>query len=402
MKNKLVFSLGVIVVIGGLTWSAIGPDWRAFLSNPPTDALVLSWSHEQRTNAFRMMDAIPLLAKAETVHIGKKARTFEQGPALELDIDFDSYFKKQNHAAGVIIHTGAVRLQRYGLGFTDNGKWTSFSVAKSLTSTLVGAALKDGYIESLNDNVSKYITGLKGSAYDDVTIEQLLTMTSGVAWNEDYDDPASDVALFNEHESDEGTLDLVDYMKDLPRAHDAGEVWHYSTGETNLIGILVNKATGISLSKYLSEKIWKPYGMQQEATWLLSGDGLEIGGCCVQATTMDFARVGQFILEGAKIEGESIVPDNWIASATRKKVDIGQRGHGYGYQWWTNDDGSYDAKGIFGQGIFIDPKRRLIIATNSSWTQATGEKDDESARLSTFYDAVQKAIDQENLLKSNN
>jgi CubicO group peptidase (beta-lactamase class C family) len=189
----------------------------------------------------------------------------------------------QRSAALMIVHDGKLRLERYGLDFDANGRWTSFSVAKSFTSTLVGAALRDGAIRSMDDKVSDYIPQMKGSAYDDVSIRQLLTMTSGVRWNEDYADPKSDVALFNNHKPEEGVDALVSYLRQLPREAPAGTRWHYSTGETNLVGILVSGPRRSRWRTYLSEKIWVPAGMEQQATWILSRTGQEISGCCIQA-----------------------------------------------------------------------------------------------------------------------
>jgi CubicO group peptidase (beta-lactamase class C family) len=246
----------------------------------------------------------------------------------------------------------------------------------------------------MDDKVSDYIPQMKGSAYDDVSIRQLLTMTSGVRWSEDYLDPSSDVARFNNHKPEDGVDALVSYMRRLPRAAPAGTRWNYSTGETNLVGILVSQATKKSLSSYLSEKIWVPVGMEQQATWLLSKTGQEISGCCLQASARDYARLGVFILDGARVEGRSIVPDGWLAEATSKRTDIGMPGRGYGYFWWTYDDGSYSARGIFGQGIFIDPKRKLVIVSNADWAGGARDRTAGDAR-EDFYRAVQKSVDDE-------
>ena len=288
--------------------------------------------------------------------------------------------------------------QHYGLDFSDSGRWTSFSVAKSFTSTLVGIAIKEGFIDSLESDVTQYIPGLRGSAYEGVSVEQLLTMTSGVAWNEDYEDPEADVAKFLNHRGDGSMPDLVSYMRKLPRAHPPGEVWNYSTGETNLIGILVSSATGLPLAQYLEEKIWQPIGMQQSGSWLIGEDGHEISGCCIQAATLDYARFGLFILNGAILDGESILPEGWIAQATTTRAQTPMQGEGYGFQWWTYDDGSYAARGIFGQGIFIDPQRELVIALNSSWTSAVGYRDGEGEVREQFYKQVQRGIDGEGAL----
>jgi CubicO group peptidase (beta-lactamase class C family) len=300
----------------------------------------------------------------------------------------------QCSAALLIVHDGKLRLERYGLGFDADGRWTSFSVAKSLTSTLVGAAIRDGYIRSMEDKVSDYIPQMKGSAYDDVSIRQLLTMTSGVRWNEDYADPNSDVARFNNHQPEEGFDALVSYMRRLPREVPPGTRWHYSTGETNLVGVLLGQATKKPLADYLSEKIWVPAGMGQQATWILNRSGHEISGCCIQAATRDYARFGLFILNGARINGQSIVPDGWLAEATTERTGIGRPGRGYGYQWWTYSDGTFAARGIFGQGLFIDPKRRLVIASNADWAGGASDRVASEAR-EAFYRAVQQAIDDE-------
>jgi CubicO group peptidase (beta-lactamase class C family) len=258
---------------------------------------------------------------------------------------------------------------------------------------LVGAAIQDGYINSLEDTVSDYISDLRGSAYDDVTIRQLLSMSSGVRWNEDYEDPNADVAQFNNAAPEAGMDATVSYMRKLPRAHPPGEVWNYNTGETNLIGVLVSSATGRSLAQYLQERIWHPAGMEAEATWLQGKSGHEIAGCCVQATTRDFARFGLFVLANGAVAGQQIVPPDWFAQATIKQKEIGKPGRGYGFQWWTYDDGAVAAQGIFGQGIFIDPARRLVIASNSNWTRAT--LGPEPAQREAFYAQIRQLLDAE-------
>lgn len=396
MKFKR-FVVGALVVLGtaGLGgWLSLDKETRGLLATVPTNRDLLFWTEPQRDAAFRALDRLPILAKSHVVLANGTPSPLPTGAPLKLPIDLDAYLAGQRSAALLVVHDSKLRLERYGLGFDGSGRWTSFSVAKSFTSTLVGAALKDGSIKSLDDKVSLYIPDLKGSAYDEVSVRQLLTMTSGVKWNEDYDDPNSDVAKFNNHKPEAGMEALVSYMRKLPREVPAGTRWLYSTGETNLVGMLVQQATKKPLATYLAEKVWGPAGMEQQATWLLSKTGQEIGGCCVQASPRDYARMGQFILNGAKVNGQSIVPEDWLAQATTKRADIGTPGRGYGYQWWTYDDGSFTARGIFGQGIFIDPKRKLVIVSNANWGGGARDKVATEAR-SAFYREVQKAIDDE-------
>ncbi|MDT8991998.1 serine hydrolase [Curvibacter sp. APW13] len=396
MKLKKIL-LGTVVVLGvaGVGgWFSLDKETRGLLATLPTNPDVLFWSQPQRDAAFRALDRLPILAKANVVPASGTPSPLPTGAPLKLPTDVDAYMAAQHSAALLVVHDGKLRLERYGLGFDAAGRWTSFSVAKSFTSTLVGAAVKDGFIKSLDDKVSLYIPDLKGSAYDEVSVRQLLTMTSGVQWNEDYNDPNSDVAQFNKHKPEGGMEALVSYMRKLPRAAPAGTKWNYSTGETNLVGTLVQQATKKPLATYLAEKVWGPAGMEQQATWLLSKTGQEIGGCCVQAASRDYARMGLFILGGAKVNGQSIVPEGWWEEATTKRTEIGVPGRGYGYQWWTLDDGTYMARGIFGQAIFLDPKRKLVIVSNASWTGGARDAAAMKAR-DEFHLTVQKAIDAE-------
>ena len=196
-------------------------------------------------------------------------------------------------------------------------------------------------------------------------------MTSGVRWNEDYTDPNSDVARMFAVTPPPGEDVTVAYLRTLPREAAPGSKWVYKTGETNLIGVLVRRATGKPLATYLSEKIWRPYGMEADAYWQVDANGQEVGGCCLSVTLRDYARVGQLILEGGVAGGRRVVPDWWFGQATSKQADIGSPGRGYGFQWWTGPDGTFDAVGIFGQLIHLDPKRHLVIAASSNWPKAT-------------------------------
>jgi CubicO group peptidase (beta-lactamase class C family) len=336
---------------------------------------VLFWSQEERDRNFRQMEK---LFPTHVVKAGGKARALPGGAPIEEALGgasaVDAAMAQLNIAGLLVLQDGNVRLERYARGYGPGQRWTSFSVAKSLTSTLVGAAVKDGFIKSIDDPVVRYIPELAGSAYEGVSVRHILTMTSGVRWNEDYTDPKSDVARMFATPTPPGEDATVAYLKTLPREAAPGTKWVYKTGETNLIGVLVRRATGRTLAGYLSEKIWRPYGMEAEAFWQIDETGQEVAGCCLSMTLRDYGRVGQFILEGGKAGGKAVVPAWWVAEATRKQADIGAPDRGYGFQWWTGPEGTFDAVGIFGQMIHIDSKRRLVVVASSAWPQATGRE----------------------------
>ena len=217
-------------------------------------------------------------------------------------------------------------------------------------------------------------------------------MTSGVKWNEDYTDPASDIARFYSEPVEPGMDVTASYMRKLPREAAPGTKWVYKTGETHLLGVLVTSATKQTLAAYLSAKIWSPYGMEQSAVWATDRRHHELAGC-LQAGLRDYARYGQFALDGGRIDGRSIVPDGWFEAATRTQTATAYSDWGYGYQWWTMDGGRFAAIGIHGQLIYVDPSRRLVVAINSAWPVATGPERSTARR--EFLNLIAAAVDAE-------
>ncbi|HYM35618.1 MAG TPA: serine hydrolase domain-containing protein, partial [Steroidobacteraceae bacterium] len=247
---------------------------------------------------------------------------------------------------------------------------TSFSVGKSVTSILLGAAIQDGYIKSLDEPVTKYVPQLKGSGYDGVKIRQLITMTSGVKWNEDYTDMNSDVARSSMWEGEPGMNPLVSYMRRLPRESEPGTKFVYKTGETDMAGIVVANAVHKGLAQYMSEKLWQPYGMERDAIWMVDRGSMERGGCCISMTLRDYARVGLFVLEGGKANGKQVVPVWYLQEATTNQLKPPAQGD-YGYFWWGRGDDGYSAQGIYGQQIRIAPKDNLIVVINAAFLKPT-------------------------------
>ncbi len=358
----------------GIEPAAPGAPPRVTQSNPATppstapEDSILFWSADRRSAAFRNMAGyFPGLdvAPAATVRELPQGRPLPQAQQEALR----AYMARTDAAGLMVLQDGQVRFEDYGLGFRPEQRWTSFSVAKSFTSTLLGAAIRDGRIAGVETPVTAILPELAGTAYDGVSVGQVASMTSGVAWNEDYTDPESDVAKMLTVTPVEGESQAVTYARTLKREAQAGEKWVYKTLETNLLGLLVERAVGMPLAEYAAVKIVEPAGLAGGMFWMQDLTGGNIAGCCISLRLADYARFGQFVLEG----GEGVVPQGWFAQATAQQVSFAPRvpGFGYGYQWWTYPGNTFGAQGIFGQAISIVPEKRLVVAVVSNWPTPT-------------------------------
>jgi CubicO group peptidase (beta-lactamase class C family) len=371
IKKIVVAAIGFVWLFGAFGLNAAPSDPPL----PPGGAAILTWTPEQQAWGYRNMEKLTpvrVFKRGKTVHplpLGTQIDpTFKAG---DKTYNTESYMREFRASGVLVVKNGKIVLERYGLGRSPKDRWTSFSVAKSLTSTLIGAALKDGKIKSLDDAVTLYIPELKGSAYEGVTVRQLITMTSGVKWNESYTDPDSDVAKVGLSILEPGVNPVVSYMRRLPREAAPGTKFVYKTGETDLAGILLSNAVGEPLAQYLSEKIWQPYGMERDGIWVEDVAGHERGGCCVSMTLRDYGRVGQFMLDRGKAAGHDVLPAGWTEDATAEHVTKPP----YGYFWWIIP-GGYEAQGIFGQTLSVFPQENLVVVINSAWPAAWSEEID--------------------------
>jgi CubicO group peptidase (beta-lactamase class C family) len=385
----------VLVLAGGATVAAQTP---APTFDPASlRRSNLTWSQEEREFGFRHWDWVfggRVVERGSTVRqllVAAPFRGLAAGTPAAAELE--RFIADQKVAGLIVLQDGKVRLERYALGYGPSGRWVSQSVAKSITSTLAGAAVKDGFIRSIDDPVTAYVPALQGSGYDGVTIRQVMTMTSGVRWNEDYADTTSDIVRFYSAPVTPGLNATVSALRRLEREAAPGTRWHYNTAETHLLGIIVSSATKRPLAVYLSEKIWAPYGMEQSALWMTDRTHQELGGCCLHAGLRDFARFGQFVLDGGRIDGRLVVPDGWFAEATRRQQETPYPGRGYGFQWWTGQDGTFKAIGINGQLIHIDPARHLVVAMSSAWPVATAPE--RSAARDRMLETIASLVDAE-------
>jgi CubicO group peptidase (beta-lactamase class C family) len=341
---------------------------------------------------------------------GARVSELPAGVPLEPEYEVDGKrlgladFMQRGRTAGLLIlHRGRIVAERYALGHTPDTRWISFSMAKSITSTLVGAALHDGLIGSLDDAVTLTVPRLRGSAYDGVTLRQVLQMSSGVRWIETYLDPASDRRKLLELQVREQPDGVIDYLRRLPRAAEPGTRFNYNTAETFLLGAILHGAVRRPLCDYLSEKIWRPCGMQADAYWQLeSEDGQEFAGSGLSATLRDYARFAAFVLADGVVNGTRVLRAGWIGESTAVEPAsmlapgklAGFEPLGYGYQWWTFPVAPgrrvFGALGIFGQQIYIDADAELAVLLHSAWPEPVHEPSRRESYL--FFDAVTRAL----------
>jgi CubicO group peptidase (beta-lactamase class C family) len=332
---------------------------------------LLFLSGDEQIAGFRNIDRI---GNTRTISRGERVMDLPRdergfagfGYTVEGDRHTLEDYLRHNHVAGLLVlKNGRIALERYGLGNSEESRWVSFSVSKSVVSMLTGAAILDGYIGSVHDPVTDYLPRLRGTSYEGVRVADVLQMASGLAWNEDYADPRSDV---NNSPSD--MLLLMRFLGVKPRTAPPGERFNYNTGETDLAGAVVRAAIGNNLATYLSHKIWAPLGMESDANWLTHGrGGGERGGCCISATLRDWGRLALFAMGGGVLDdGTRVLPEGWMSESTRPSKGSA----GYGYLWWLGDGGTYRASGIFGQGIYFNPATELVIVVQGAWPIAIG------------------------------
>jgi CubicO group peptidase (beta-lactamase class C family) len=286
--------------------------------------------------------------------------------------DLFDYLADNRVAGLLVLKNGKVALEDYELGAGPDTRWISFSMAKSVASTLVGAALKQGLIASLDDPLTRYLPQLKGGPYDGVSVRNIMQMASGVKWNETYTDPHSDRRKLLEKQLAQKPGSIVAYMNTLSRAGPPGSIWTYSTGESFMVGALLEAATHKSLATYLSETMWSRLGMEHDATWWLeSPGGMGLAGSGLGATLRDYGRFGLLVQQDGVIDGKQIVPAGWFQQAGSAHR-IGGKSVDYGYLWWpipAGDPihrGAFQAIGIFGQHLYVNPREKLVIVVLSA------------------------------------
>ena len=348
---------------------------------------------EQYENFARIRDMYP----TTTLKASSNPYDFPDGDAVLLPVKYDfngeslsvqDFLTLTDTSALLILEDGKVRFEEYYLTGGRDVNWLSMSVAKSFVSTLVGIALQEGLIESVEAPITQYVPELAGSAYDGVAIVDVLEMSSGAAWNEDYADPESDVMRMGRIMGLGGSLD--EFIATLKPERLPGSFNQYNSADTQALAMLLARATGRSLTEYMQEKLWDPLGAESNAYWMVDDNQVEMAFGGLNATARDYAKIGELFRRKGNWQGTQIINPDWVYTATHAVKPhllpgINQASDypmGYGYQWWLMDgnEEEYSAIGVYNQFIYVNPTRNLVIVKLSAFSDYATTEDEAGYR----------------------
>ena len=345
---------------------------------------------EQYENFGRVDELFPVAQ----VQAAKKPKAWQAGRATPLPATFvhkgktvttAQFLSETDTSALLVIKDGKIRYEQYWLGSGPKVRWMSMSVAKSVTSMLVGAAVAEGKIVSVDDLVTRYLPEFKDTAYDGVRIKDVLQMSSGAYWREDYADLTSSIGALA------ATLATGDSFAAFPptlkkREHAPGTFNRYNSAETIVLGMLVERVTGQSLAQYTQAKLWQPLGAESNAFWIVDNKGTAMSFGGFNATARDYARLGELFRLKGKWKGKQVLPAKWVHDSVTPDAPHlmpGKRANsdsdmGYGYQWWVpgGKDGDFSAIGVYNQFVYVNPNSRMVIvklSANSSYGQTNDD-----------------------------
>ncbi len=291
----------------------------------------------------------------------------------------DNYYKRNFVTGFLVLHNDQILVERYFHEADRNSRFVSQSLSKSVVSILIGAAVEEGAIKSIEDPVTQYLPYLSGSGYRNVTVKNLLQMSSGVNYSEDYRDPKSGAALIGAALLT-GNPSFKEYAQSIqPSNTRPGTRFEYQSVNSQVLGLLLEKVTGKRLNDYAQEKLWTRIGDQSDAFFYESKKQPDTCAfACFNATVRDYARVGLMMLQGGSLGGKRIVSKAWVHDSTtpdapylKPKADGTEGGYGYAYQWWvpSGNEGVFMALGIYGQCIYVNPARHVVIVQTSAWPE---------------------------------
>ncbi len=402
LKKISLYSLGTIALLAVIIGSFFGTQIRQLYNTVrlfDADVIVHNFSH--------MSDVTPTVTiprSGPVNHFGHKQQDIPASFTFKgEEKSMDQYLKDSSTTALVVIKGNDITHEAYFQGTGELDKRISWSMSKSFLSAIFGVAVYDGKIPDLNVAVTDYVPSLKGSGYDGVTIKNVLQMSSGVYFNEDYKDFNSDINRFGRLMALGGKFD--DFAMSLTSEREQGEYMHYVSIDTHVIGMVLRAATGRSIPDYFNEKLWSKLGTEQDAVYVTdsSGEPMVLGG--LNLISRDYARLGTLYRDHGMINGEQIIPSPWIEDSITPdaphlmpgKRDSANTSFGYGYQWWLpeNPDQEFMAIGIYGQYIYINRKANVVIVKNSSDRDFTANDYESKYMAAEAFRAIARSLSEE-------
>jgi CubicO group peptidase (beta-lactamase class C family) len=287
----------------------------------------------------------------------------------------DAFIERTVTTGFLVLQNDAIVDERYFHGASVDSRMTSWSVAKSVVSLLIGIAHDEGRIPNLDASLDTLAPGLRGSDYGKVPLRDALNMSSGIEFNEDYGDALSDihtlfarVFLLGGHGES-----VAHYLGSLRREVAPGSRFHYVSTDTFALGLALRGAVGTSLSRYAQQKLWQPLGMERDALWNMEdGGGVELGFCCLNVSLRDYAKIGRLVARRGDWDGRRIVSEDWLRESARRDPKrapgtIPGMSLGYQHQWWqpAKNPATVMAAGVWGQYIYVNPTKALVIVKTS-------------------------------------
>ncbi|HEX4937172.1 MAG TPA: serine hydrolase [Candidatus Kapabacteria bacterium] len=337
----------------------------------------LFWE-SRRVENFRHMDRLfPAhpLAASTTPHVFPRAEMPAPLPTTYIFNDShrltEAFLEKTRTTGLLVLRDGVILHEEYRRDANASSTLTSWSMAKSVVATLVAIALKEGTLHSLDDTVGQYVPELKNSAWAPVRIRDLLRMASGIRFDETYDNRLADIhRIFYKTFIFNRSIDSA--VAGYPAEDVPGTRFHYKSVDTQVLSLVLRRATGRPLTTYAQEKLWQPLGMQDTGFWNTDFHGNELGYCCLNISLRDYAKLGQLYLQQGQWNGQQLLPADWVREATKRPepwlaAGNGYAERGYGYHWWVprDPDQEFFANGVWGQTIFVDEKTRTVIVKTS-------------------------------------
>lgn len=394
--KRIVLGVLVLILVGGLI--AGGWYYRPWSPYSPASVTALDVPEDYPQTFQRMDEILPatIIQATAPAPFARMSGTLPTRYTFAGETrDLEDFFARSDMMGLTVLRDGVIMAEANAHGASPDSRFTSWSVAKSFVATLIGMALQDGLIEDIDDTAATYAPQFAGTAYGETSLRHLLMMSAGVDFNEEYSPEApSDVRplFFNAFILGRNVDTMVGKIE---RNREPGEDQHYTSPNSHVLGAVARGVYGDRLAEVIQAKIWEPLGMTSDASWLQNKpgeNGMAIGYCCLQATSADYARFGQLYLQDGVWDGERLLPEGWVDRATIPNEPFQEPGatpypgRGYALHFWVPEgyDREFYAAGVFGQYVWVDRNRDIVIAWNSG--------DADWFRLSAEQHAVFRAI----------